>query len=133
MATRIKIIPIRSRAPKPDARKIRRELEKAMRDSVSDGQRFIAKYPPQRLRKTGYRRTGTLKRSWSSKVTSGARRIEGVVGSNSGIAPYNRPVQGRRQVPAFRRAGWKGVDDLAKMLQDELNKRVQRVIDRIPS
>ena len=92
------------------------DVTRMMRRAVTEGQRHIARYPPQRLRKTGYRRTGTLKRSWSKRVTSSGTRLEGVVGSNSNIAPYNVVVQGtrkgtgRRQCLIFRRAGWRGVD-----------------------
>ena len=55
----------------------------------------------------------------------------GIVGSNSNIAPYNRFVQGTPKEVAkiFPRAGWKGVDDLAKMLQNEFDKRIDPIIE----
>ena len=55
----------------------------------------------------------------------------GIVGSNSNIAPYNRFVQGTHKevVKIFPRAGWKGVDDLAKMLQNEFDKRIDPIIE----
>ncbi len=136
--TRIKIIPIpapgRAR-PRLDTQRIGRDLQQAMLDTVVEGQRFIAWYPAQVLTASGYRRTGTLKRSWSKRVSGGLTKIEGIVGSNSNIAPYNREVQGAGSAQAFmfRSVGWRGVDDLARVLQTELDKRVDRVIERIPA
>ena len=95
------------------------------------GQRFIARYPAQRLTKSGYRRTGTLKRSWSSEVNVSSRRITGIVGSNSNIAPYNKFVQGLPQNvdKIFPQAGWKGVDDLAKVMENEVEKQIDAILE----
>lgn len=98
--------------------KIVRDLEKLMTNTVADGNRFIAKYPPQRLKKSGYVRTGTLKRSWSFRVRRGKSKIVGTVGSNSNIAPYNKFVQGKTQRRLFRGAGWRNVNSLeARMIK----------------
>lgn len=127
--TQIRIIPITIRG-RLDRRKLTRDLKSALISTTANGQRFIARYPAQRLTKSNYRRTGTLKRSWSSKVTVNSRRMVGIVGSNSNVAPYNRFVQGTPSevVKIFPQAGWKGVDDLAKMLENEFNKRVDPII-----
>lgn len=120
-----------------DAAGFVQDLTRMMRRAVTEGQRHIARYPPQRLRKTGYRRTGTLKRSWSKRVNATSTSIEGVVGSNSNIAPYNVVVQGtrkgtgRRQGRIFRRAGWRGVDELDKLLEDKVEKGLQAIVDRL--
>lgn len=130
--TRIRVIPIETRgAARKDQKLLTRDLKTAMTKIVANGQRFIARYPSQRLTKSGYRRTGTLKRSWSSNVNVSSRRIVGVVGSNSNIAPYNKFVQGlpKDVVKIFPQAGWKGVDDLEQLLQNEFDKEVDRILE----
>ncbi len=109
-----------------------RELKAVMVSTTADGQRFIAKYPAQTLRKSGYRRTGTLKRSWSTKVTSTKTKITGVVGSNDNIAPYNKFVQGNRgqQARLFRGTAWRNIDDLRKNMENDFVKRVEEINER---
>lgn len=111
-----------------DKAKIMASLQQAVQDTVTEGHRFIAEYPPQVLTKTGYVRTGTLKRSWSSETHSGGNRIEGIVGSSSNIAPYNEEVQGAmgEQSPMFRGAGWQGVADLKEKMEKELGGRIDK-------
>ena len=132
MVTQLRIIPITSEGRgRLDVMKLTRDLKAAMVSTTANGQRFIARYPSQRLTKSGYRRTGTLKRSWSSSVKVSSRQIVGTVGSNSNIAPYNKFVQGRPKdvVKIFPQAGWKGVDDLSKVLENELDKRVESALE----
>ncbi len=115
---RLIVVPVGFPIKQIDAVDIVRDLQRLMRNTVAEGNRFIAKYPPQRLRKSGYKRTGTLKRSWSFRVRNEGRRIVGTVGSNSNIAPYNRFVQGKRQRRLFRGAGWRNVNTLeARMVR----------------
>ncbi len=137
-APRIRIINISAKGAKVNTASIHRDITHMMRQTVTEGRRTIAKYPAQQLRKSRYRRTGTLKRSWSAKVEAGADRVAGEVGSNSNIAPYNRHVQGpkegargRRQLAMFRRAGWMGVDELEDLLEDKVQDGLQRIIDRL--
>lgn len=121
-------------AARVDVHRLSSGLKKAMTDTVSEGQRFIAEYPTQTLTYTGYKRTGTLKRSWSSKVGGTTRGIEGIVGSNSNIAPYNRFVQGHpgtEQKDMFRRAKWRNTYLLGNAMQEDLEKNVQNVMDHI--
>ena len=132
MVTQLRIIPITTEGRgRLDVMKLTRDLKAAMVSTTANGQRFIARYPSQRLTKSGYRRTGTLKRSWSSSVKVSSRQIVGIVGSNSNIAPYNKYVQGRPSdvVKIFPQAGWKGVDDLSKKLENELDKRVESILE----
>jgi len=129
------MIKLEAIAPKnliADKNKIIAALYGAVQDTVSEGQRMIAKYPPQRLTKTGYRRTGTLKKSWSSEVHTGGDRIEGIVGSNSNIAPYNRDVQGSTgdRNPMFNNAGWNGIPELKEKMSAELKKRIDQQMQR---
>lgn len=132
MVTKLRIIPITSEGRgRLDVMKLTRDLKAAMTSTTANGQRFIARYPSQRLTKSGYRRTGTLKRSWSSSVRVSSRQIIGIVGSNSNIAPYNKFVQGTAKdvVKIFPQAGWRGVDDLSKVLENELDKRVDGLME----
>ena len=136
---RIRITPIQAPGARVDVGAFQQDVVKMMRSATAEGQRHIAVYPPQRLRKSNYRRTGTLKRSWSKKVSAAGNKVVGIVGSSSAIAPYNRFVQGPRkakgggksQLPLFRRAGWKGVDELQDFLQDEVQRGLQRIVDRV--
>ncbi|KKL81873.1 hypothetical protein LCGC14_1990400 [marine sediment metagenome] len=138
MATpKFKFTVIKAPGARVDTAGFVQDLTRMMRRAVTEGQRHIAKYPPQRLRKSGYRRTGTLKRSWSKRVTASGSKLEGIVGSNSNIAPYNVVVQGtrkgtgRRQGRIFRRAGWRGVDELSSMMEDRVEKGLQAIVDRL--
>ena len=104
------------------------KLYDAMVDTVQNGQNFMAEYPPPVLTKTGYRRTGTLKRSWFWDVITSADTIEGRVSSNANMAPYNEYVEGEEQRNLFRGAGWQNIQDLMVRMQAELMGRVQRVL-----
>lgn len=130
--TQIKVIPIETRGrARKDEKALARDLKAATTKVVANGQRFIARYPTQRLTRFSYRRTGALKRSWSSNVSVSSRRIVGIVGSNSNVAPYNKYVQGppKDVVKIFPQAGWKGVDDLERKLENEFNKEVDRILE----
>lgn len=127
---RIRIIPIRPVGAQVNINGVRREIAGALRQVVAKGQRFIATYPPQRLTATGYRRTGTLRRSWSSRTDVTFGSISGTVGSNANIAPYNVFVQGSPQRPIFRTAGWRGVDDLVSFLQTRVQSAVDRAVEK---
>ncbi len=126
---RLSAIPIGFPIKGIDGRDIVRDMQRLMTKTVADGKRFIARYPPQRLRASGYKRTGTLKRSWSFKVNNEGRRIVGIVGSNSNIAPYNRFVQGKRQRRLFRGAGWKNVNTLEARMTRQLIVGANRIIE----
>ncbi len=130
MTTRIVVIPIGVPIPRIDGRDIVRDLQRLMTRTVADGNRFIARYPPQRLTASGYVRTGTLKRSWSFRVRNELRRITGTVGSNSNIAPYNKFVQGKRQRRLFRGAGWTNVNTLEARMTRRLIVGADDIIQR---
>ena len=129
---RIRVTVIRPKGADVDTEQLRRDFTKMLRNTAADGQRLMATYPPQTLTKTGYVRTRTLGRSWSHKVTSTSNKLESIVGSNDNIAPYNKIVQGKEedQSAMFRGAGWKGVDELSKFLQDRVDREAQRIMDR---
>lgn len=61
----------------------------------------------RRVLKSGYARTGTLGHSWSwEHATRQGNSIVAKVGSSSGIAPYNKWVQGKEQTRDMKRRGW---------------------------
>ena len=62
----------------------------------------------RRVLKSGYRRTMTLAKSWSRTAAKReGNSIVAKVGSNAGIAPYNRYVQGKDQSRDMQKRGWK--------------------------
>jgi len=103
----------------------------AIRDLAADGHRFIARYPAQKPTVSGYRRTGTEGRSWSHEMRSGGGRIEGIIGSNSNVAPYNKWVQGKQQSREMKRRRWTNIEDLVDFLEREMPKSVQKNISRV--
>ncbi len=111
---------------------VRAETKRALTNVAAEGQRHIARYPPQRLTKTGYRRTGTLKRSWSFKVSATGNKLFAEVGSNSNIAPYNKFVQGEQgqRVFMFQGVGWKNIDQLQKMMENDFVKEFEQILRR---
>ncbi len=121
----INIRVIRPRRARKDTTVLVADLAADVRAVAANGQRWIATYPPQTLTATGYRRTGTLKRSWSHTVVRGPDSIAGIVGSNPNIAPYNRVVQGSPQAKIMQTAGWRGVDGLQNTMQNDLDRRVR--------
>ncbi len=135
MPVTIRVVPITTDRAIVNTKALFTGLVKAVNDTNAEGKRFIAKYPPQRLTATGYRRTGTLKRSWSAKTDVSSSRIVGLVGSNGNIAPYNITVQGskkaKQQRELFGDAGWQGIDELVELMDDEFVKRTARVFDRV--
>jgi len=125
----INMIPIGGTGGLGDPVKAFAAISNAVRDECVEGKRFMSQYPPQPA-DSHYRRTGTLKDSWSFGVKSGNSKIEGEIGSNSNIAPYNADVQGDDQEALFKRIGWKNVDDLQSKVSKGFPERVQREIDK---
>lgn len=124
----VKMIPIGIEKPFGDLPKMFVLLNNGVRDQAAEGVRFMSTYPP--IRDSSYRRTGTLRRSWSFSMRTGGGRIEGEIGSNSNIAPYNREVQGKEQTDLFWGKGWHNVTQLETMIDKDFPKRVQSLIGR---
>ena len=127
----IRIVPIRPLGADFDVDGFIDAVKKDARQIAADGKRFIATYPPQTLVKSGYVRTNTLKRSWSSKTRSTRLEITVEIGSNANIAPYNQVVQGDPQAKLFAGANWRNVDDLFKKVERDAASRVQATLDRL--
>jgi len=100
-------------------------LEPPMQRAVLRVQARMATYPPQRAG-SNYRRTGTLGRRWTTKVTKQADGVEGRVGNVTEYAPF---VQSARfQRPPFR-GRWQ-TDE--KVLNEELpaiRRDFEQVVD----
>jgi hypothetical protein len=123
-------VPIVPRAQLLDREAVIAALTGAVRDMQAEGLRWIAEYPPQR-QPAHYRRTGTLKRSWSMPpVYMTGNMIAGEIGSNAGVAPYNDPVQGPAQTFFFADRAWRSVAQLQAKVEAEMPIRAQRAIDR---
>jgi hypothetical protein len=90
-----------SRAPA----QIDRAFRGAMEDATVHLLEQMKTYPPQRAGST-YKRTNTLKGSWSRRITGRGVEISGVVGSNANVAPYNRLVQDATRQSRVHRGRW---------------------------
>lgn len=85
---------------------LRRATANAMQDSTIYLLRQMKTYPSARAQ-SSYRRTGTLRRSWSRRITSiSPTRISGIVGSNRNMAAYNRYVQDSEMQARIHRGLW---------------------------
>ncbi len=128
MALTVRTIPIGDDWNLGDPRKLFTALYNAIRDQVAEGVRFMSKYPPKL--NPNWRRTGTLRRSWSFSVKSGGNRIEGEIKSAHNIAPYNERVQGIEQMEPWQSIGWRNVDDLLKQIDKDFLKRVDKELEK---
>lgn len=85
------------------------QIDRAMRGAMTDATVLLLgemkTYPPQRAG-SAYKRTNTLKGSWSRRITGRGVEISGVVGSNANIAPYNRRVQDATMQARVHRGRW---------------------------
>lgn len=118
---------IRPKKKVADKAKMVNELTTAMERTVADGLQYANDYPASR---SSYRRTGTLARSWSRKVESSTRKIEGIVGSNPNVAPYNKWVQGKQQTSRASSAGWRNQEGIAERMDKTLKDEVKSAIKR---
>ncbi len=124
----IKLVAIRRGKRLPNRATIITALTKDIQNATAEGNRALAEYPTKPPGST-YRRTNTLKRSWSmAPVTISGNNLQGAVRSNSNIAPYNRDVQGKLQEPLFFTLGWLDVVTEAKRMQSDLIKRTRQTM-----
>ena len=102
-------------------------MNRAMTDATVLLLRRMKEYPPPRPNQQ-YKRTNTLKRSWSREVVWQGGDVTGRVGSNSDMAPYNREVQDSEvQGPLFR-GRWQTVQSV---VMDEQRTIVRMFDERI--
>lgn len=90
---------------------INRATRRAMTDATVWLLRQMRTYPPAR-RASAYKRTGTLRRSWSRRIEGSGVGITGIVGSNSEMTrlrdgtSYNRLVQDATRQASVHRGRW---------------------------
>ena len=84
----------------------------------------LRKYPPPPPDST-YRRTGTLGKSWTKKVSGGPAGWLAGVGSRLGYAPY---VQDEARQAKVHQGRWQTVQSVAKDRRDEVVRFVVRAI-----
>ena len=106
--------------------RIDRALRAAMEDSTTLLLREQQTYPTQRTG-TAYKRTGTLRRSWSRRVSREGTAIVGTVGSSGNTAPYNRYVQDQTQQASIHRGRW---TNTAQETARRNESTIQRYFDR---
>ena len=106
--------------------RIDRALRAAMEDSTVLLLREQQTYPPQRTGST-YKRTNTLRRSWSRRIRQEGSGIVGEVGSSGNTAPYNRYVQDQTQQANIHRGRW---TNTAQETARRNESTVQRYFDR---
>jgi len=82
---------------------------------------------------SGYKRTGTLRRSWHFDIATRGTAIVATVASASSVAPYNVVVQGPKdaQSERMRSRGWKSVPEEATKLWPKTEKAVERIFERL--
>jgi len=101
-----------------------------MGDLVTEAHDELATYPIKKPHIERIR-TGTLGRSWQHRVIVKTDRIEGVVGSQGQIAPYNVYVQGPQQVGWAREYGWKTPKMVLAKRLPGWKKRVRDTIKQV--
>lgn len=94
-------------------------LRAPMQRAVYRLQARMAQYPAQRPNST-YRRTGTLGRKWTTKITQSASELVGSVGNNTEYAPY---VQAYRFQARVHRGRWINTD---KYVMDTEQRNIVR-------
>lgn len=72
-----------------------------------------------------YKRTGTLRRSWSDTVRKVGVGYEGRVTSNGNAAPYNRYVQDADRQAGVHRGRWDTAQEVARRSRDDINRMFQ--------
>ena len=111
-----------TRAPQ----RIDRALRAAMEDSTVLLLREQQTYPPAPAGST-YKRTNTLRRSWSRRIYRDGTAIVGEVGSSGNTAPYNRYVQDQTMQATVHRGRW---TNTAQETARRNTATIQRYFDR---
>lgn len=149
---RMEFKPILPKKPILNAEAVYRALRQEMYRFITEMRKKIAKYPPDRPTKTGYRRTMALGRSWSPSIKSTPALIVGRVSSDPTVmisTPHTRRLKsgrmskpyypkrgyapfvvGKRQSRLMGRRGWKKTGDILKKEWPGQVRRFQGVINR---
>lgn len=99
-------------------------LRPPMQRAVHRLQARMAHYPPQRA-PIRYRRTGTLGRRWTTRVTEGADGLVGKVGNNTVYGPF---VQSEMFQAAIHRGRWQTDADVLEQETSAIVADFERAI-----
>lgn len=103
-------------------------LRAPMQRAVARLQSAMAHYPPQRAGST-YRRTGTLGRRWTTRITDSASGLEGKVGNNTAYGPF---VQSEIFQASIHRGRWQTdqqmMDDQQASIVADFERAIQAVL-----
>ena len=76
----------------------------------------------RRSRYVGYKRTGTLGRSWHKSITGRGIDMVGEVKSEGNKAPYNRYVQDAEHQSRVHQGRWSTIQSIADNRRDDINR-----------
>ena len=104
-------------------------VDRAMRAGMTDATVYVLRqmriYPPQRVG-SAYKRTNTLKGSWTRRLVGTGAELTGYVTSNGNVAPYNRLVQDRTRQARVHRGRWTNTaQDVAERSTRPINEMFQ--------
>lgn len=103
-------------------------LRPPMQRAVARLQTAMAHYPPQRAG-SAYRRTGTLGRRWTTRITDSASGLEGKVGNNTAYGPF---VQSEIFQASVHRGRWQTdqqvMDDQQASIVADFERAIQAVL-----
>jgi len=114
-----------------DERKVRREMNNAMRDVVNKVHHDITDYPPELPNQVYVRKgSGGLGGSFTTKVKTSLRSVKGIVGSVLGYVPW---VVSDAFQASIHRGRWKTdrqvLEKNAKYFEKRLRAAVLRVLN----
>ena len=106
-----------------------REVMLLMRKMGRFTQAKLQKYPPPPPA-SGYRRTGTLGRNWTTEGPSAlGNDLVVKVGNKVKYGPY---VQGLQQTRQHKKTGWPRIDKTGKEEWDKVQPEIQRALQKTP-
>ena len=102
------------------------QMEKAIEASMKGASDLVRadvkQYPPPPASST-YARTGTLGRSWASRVSG----LRAVIGNITGYAPY---VQGADTQAWMHKGRWRTTADVARQMADPVKRFIEAALAR---
>jgi hypothetical protein len=108
------------------------QVNQAMRGASNDAGTYILaiqrRYPVQRPG-SSYRRTMTLNKSWSMRISGSNSEVRVRIGSNGAMAPYNRFVQSRAHQARIHRGRWENT--VEGTAERERGRVVRFYVDRL--
>jgi hypothetical protein len=108
------------------------QVSQAMRGASNDAGTYILaiqrRYPPQRPG-SSYRRTNTLNKSWSMRISGTSLGVRVTIGSNGAVAPSNRYVQDRDRQARIHRGRWRNT--VQHTAETERDRVVRFYADRL--